>query len=79
MLTFEKIGYYGRLGNQMFQYAALVGFAEKSGLDYGIPYRNQNKLDVGDYTISLDLTTLICLAKTPPLFFRKKHLLKMKI
>ena len=56
MLTFEKIGYYGRLGNQMFQYAALVGFAEKSGLDYGIPYRNQNKLDVGDYTISLDLT-----------------------
>ena len=55
MLTFEKIGYHGRLGNQMFQYAALVGFAEKSGLDYGIPHRNENKIDVGDYTISLEL------------------------
>ena len=40
MITFNNIGYFGRLGNQMFQYAALVGIATKKGFEYGIPHKN---------------------------------------
>ena len=36
MITFSKIGRYGRIGNQMFQLAALIGVAKKTGFDYGI-------------------------------------------
>jgi len=38
MIT-SLIGPYGRLGNQMFQYAALIGVATKQGLEYGVDYR----------------------------------------
>jgi hypothetical protein len=37
MITCD-IGPNGRLGNQMFQYAALLGIATKQGLEYGIDY-----------------------------------------
>ena len=40
MITFNNIGYNGRFGNQMFQYAALIGFAKKSNLPFGIPEEN---------------------------------------
>jgi hypothetical protein len=46
MLTFNRIGYYGRLGNQMFQYASLMGIAEKHNYEYGIPYNNKNQTQV---------------------------------
>ena len=46
MLTFNRIGYYGRLGNQMFQYASLMGIAKKHGYDYGIPFNNKNETQV---------------------------------
>ena len=36
MITFPHIGFTGRLGNQMFQYAALVGIARRHGLDFSI-------------------------------------------
>jgi len=36
MITFSKLGRYGRLANQMFQYAALVGVAKKTEFDYGL-------------------------------------------
>jgi hypothetical protein len=35
MITYQKIGNYGRLGNQMFQYAVLVGISECTGYDFG--------------------------------------------
>jgi hypothetical protein len=38
MIT-SLIGPNGRLGNQMFQYAALIGIATKQGHEYGINYR----------------------------------------
>ena len=34
MLSFNKLGKSGRLGNQMFQYAALRGIAANRGLDW---------------------------------------------
>lgn len=40
MLTFSKLGQLGRLGNQMFQYAALVGIAHNIRTDYALSSKN---------------------------------------
>ena len=37
MLGFNALGRMGRLGNQMFQYAALKGIARNIGADITIP------------------------------------------
>ena len=37
MLSFNNLGNYGRLGNQMFQYASLRGIAANRGYDFCIP------------------------------------------
>ena len=37
MLTFNKLGKSGRLGNQMFQYAALRGIAANCGWEWAVP------------------------------------------
>jgi len=37
MLSFSKLGQFGRLGNQMFQYASLKGIAANRGFDFYIP------------------------------------------
>ena len=37
MIGMNALGSNGRLGNQMFQYAALVGIAKNLGYDYCIP------------------------------------------
>ena len=37
MLSFNKLGKSGRLGNQMFQYASLRGIAANRGFDWVIP------------------------------------------
>ena len=38
MLFFNHIGSLGRLGNQMFEYAALRGIAAKHGYQFSIPF-----------------------------------------
>lgn len=35
MITFSKLGQYGRFGNQLFQIAGTIGFALKHGYNYG--------------------------------------------
>ena len=45
MLTFNKLGKSGRLGNQMFQYAALRGIAANRGFDWGIPPKGTSGVD----------------------------------
>lgn len=37
MITFHKLGELGRLGNQLFQYAALRGLSLRNGYDVAIP------------------------------------------
>jgi len=37
MITFPHLGYIGRLGNQMFQYAALLGISRKHKVDFYLP------------------------------------------
>ena len=36
MITFSKLGDYGRLGNSLFQVAATIGLANRNNSDYGI-------------------------------------------
>jgi hypothetical protein len=40
MISFNNLGNYGRLGNQMFQYASLKGIARNRGFDFCIPSEN---------------------------------------
>jgi len=40
MITFSLLGKYGRLGNQMFQYAAIIGIAKHNNYDYCFPLNN---------------------------------------
>lgn len=43
MISFNNLGKMGRLGNQMFQYAALKGIAHHKGYWYSIPEQNDLK------------------------------------
>ena len=45
MLTFNGLGNNGRLGNQMFQYAALRGIAKRRGYDFCIPPFQSKRID----------------------------------
>jgi hypothetical protein len=46
MITFSQLGRYGRLGNQMFQVASVIGIATKYGYEYGFPYwKNYDHLE----------------------------------
>lgn len=38
MISFNNLGRVGRLGNQMFQYAALKGIARRNGYEFCIPF-----------------------------------------
>lgn len=46
MIGFNHLGRLGRLGNQMFQYAALKGIAKNRGYEFCLPYYN-NYVDDG--------------------------------
>lgn len=39
MITFNMMGRYGRMGNQMFQYATLYSIAKTKKYDFGVPYQ----------------------------------------
>ncbi len=39
MITFNLMGRYGRMGNQMFQYATLYAIAKTRKYDFGVPYQ----------------------------------------
>lgn len=40
MIAYSKIGHFGRLGNQLFQFASTYGIAKKAGLDVAFPLEN---------------------------------------
>lgn len=40
MISFREIGYWGRLGNQMFQFASSFGISRKLGLEIRFPLEN---------------------------------------
>jgi len=47
MITID-IGTNGRYGNQMFQYAAMIGIATKQGLNYGVDYKKNGDSQTWD-------------------------------
>ena len=53
MLAFNNIGSLGRLGNQMFEYAALRGIASKHGYEFMIPPPEKEVLKIIVYIIVL--------------------------
>jgi hypothetical protein len=58
MITFHKLGELGRLGNQLFQYAALKGLALKNGYDAKIP--NPQKMSWHGQVSLLDKFNIEC-------------------
>lgn len=53
MITFPHIGILGRLGNQMFQYASLVGIADKYELDYTLMTKELQLYECFDIDIKI--------------------------
>lgn len=45
-ISFNSLGGYGRLGNQMFQYAALRGIAKEAGKEFCIPENGHRLFEV---------------------------------
>lgn len=46
MITAPKIGYLGQLGNQIFQYSALVGISVRTGYEIVIPFENKQERNI---------------------------------
>jgi hypothetical protein len=55
MLAFNHLGQLGRLGNQMFQYAALRGIASNRGYDFCIPNHSQVIKDPYGFDLKIEL------------------------
>jgi len=49
MITYEKLGINGRLGNQMFQYATLLGVTAKKGYDIVLNENLSSSLELVKY------------------------------
>jgi len=72
MISFKKIGAFGRLGNQMFQFASTVGIANATGKDYAFPKENTEVPSVEDFK---DGVTRQVYFDLPKYFPRVKHTL----
>jgi hypothetical protein len=44
VITFSELGQWGRLGNQLYEYAALLGIGRELGFDVAIPPLDQHEL-----------------------------------
>jgi hypothetical protein len=67
MISFNNLGNYGRLGNQMFQYASLRGIASNRGFDFCIPPENVfgvNDSNVKNFPTNIHNTFNISWVKT---------------
>lgn len=59
MITFSRLGYYGQLGNQLFQTAMLIGISEKLGYTPIIPHRpygypkEEGLVELGPFSLTL--------------------------
>lgn len=49
MISYKKIGHFGRLGNQMFQFAAAIGIANKINHSVWFPQENTETPSVEDF------------------------------
>lgn len=49
MITYKKIGHFGRLGNQLFQFSSTIGIAKKVGVDCYFPIENMYNPNVENF------------------------------
>jgi len=75
MITYSKIGLFGRLGNQMFQFAGTYGIARK--LNYDVTFPMENMIE-GQYEEFKDGVTRYCTFDLPKVFTLKKDILRPK-
>ena len=57
MIGYNRLGINGRLGNQMFQYAALRGLASKHNYDWVIPPLDHQTIPMAEYVLCLLYTS----------------------
>lgn len=50
MISYKKIGHFGRLGNQLFQLASTIGIAKKVGTDCYFPIENTKIPNIEEFT-----------------------------
>jgi hypothetical protein len=81
MLTFQQIGYMGRLGNQMFQFASTLGISDRLGFEPRFPIENcLNYQESGPFDpkigrcmpVKCDLTD--CFNISPEYFIPQRHI-----
>lgn len=54
IVTFERLGTYGRFANQLFQIAGTIGIARRNGFDFAFPeWRNYDALNFGQQNIDV--------------------------
>lgn len=81
MITFGQIGYMGRLGNQMFQFASVLGIAQKRELEARFPIENSFRLQgSGPFDPNIGRNMLVkcdlldCFDIDPIYFIPERHL-----
>ena len=52
MITFNMLGRYGRMGNQMFQYATLYSIAKTRGYEFGVPYQVKSENPYSNFCLN---------------------------
>jgi hypothetical protein len=76
MITFNGMGTlgFGRLGNQMFQYALLFGVSKKLNFEFGVPYSNKSSNDYANFCLDegFKITALDASKKHPAAKFKEK-------
>jgi len=78
MITFLELGKLGRLGNQLYQYAALRGISEKTGIQCKIPDFNNSvwhgqKCLLNNFNIKCDFLSESDLKNIKATFVEKDH------
>ena len=86
MIGFQQIGYMGRLGNQMFQFASTLGIANRLGLEARFPIDNCLKFQgSGPFDPKLGRNMLVkcdlldCFDIDPIYFIPERHLVLDKV
>ena len=75
MITYSKIGHFGRLGNQLFQFAGVLGIARKLGYEVKFPIENMTEYQLEDFK---DGVTRECTFDIPKAFVLDESILDTK-
>ena len=75
MITYSKIGHFGRLGNQLFQFAGVLGIARKLGYEVKFPTENTTEYQLEDFK---DGVTRECTFDIPKAFVLNESILDTK-